>query len=385
MYNGYYYGFDMTYLVLVVPALLIALIAQIQVKSAFSRYAGVRCTSGLTGAQAAQRILQANGITDVRIEHISGKLTDHFDPQAKVIRLSDEVYGVASIAAVGVAAHEAGHAVQYATDYAPIRIRAAIIPATRIGSNLSWPLLIAGLIFNWTALVWAGILLFGLVTVFQLATLPVEFNAALQKHLTTWGFDVRCAEDFRNVLAECTAFDPQLVLLDITLPFYNGYHWCQELRRVSNVPVVFISSASDNMNIVMAMNMGGDDFIAKPFDLNVLLAKIQAILRRTYDFAAPAPTLEHRGAVLNTADASLTYQGQRIELTKNDYRILQTLLERKGSVVSRETLMEKLWETDSFVDENTLTVNIARLRRKLEAAGLPDYITTKKGLGYLIE
>ena len=194
--------------------------------------------------------------------------------------------------------------------------------------------------------------------------------AALQKHLTTWGFDVRCAEDFRNVLAECTAFDPQLVLLDITLPFYNGYHWCQELRRVSNVPVVFISSASDNMNIVMAMNMGGDDFIAKPFDLNVLLAKIQAILRRTYDFATPAPTLEHRGAVLNTADASLTYQGQRIELTKNDYR---------------KTLMEKLWETDSFVDENTLTVNIARLRRKLEAAGLPDYITTKKGLGYLIE
>ena len=165
MYNGYYYGFDMTYLLLVVPALLIALIAQIQVKSAFSRYAGVRCTSGLTGAQAAQRILQANGITDVRIEHISGKLTDHFDPQAKVIRLSDEVYGVASIAAVGVAAHEAGHAVQYATDYAPIRIRAAIIPATRIGSNLSWPLLIAGLIFNWSVLVW-------------LATLPVEFNAS---------------------------------------------------------------------------------------------------------------------------------------------------------------------------------------------------------------
>ena len=172
MYHGYYYGFDTTYLLLVVPALLIALIAQIQVKSAFSRYARVRCTSGLTGAQAAQRILQANGITDVRIEHISGKLTDHFDPQAKVIRLSDEVYGVASIAAVGVAAHEAGHAVQYATDYAPI------IPATRIGSNLSWPLLIAGLIFNWSVLVWAGILLFGLVTVFQLVTLPVEFNAS---------------------------------------------------------------------------------------------------------------------------------------------------------------------------------------------------------------
>lgn len=207
----------------------------------------------------------------------------------------------------------------------------------------------------------------------------------IQRHIRSWGLDAVCAEDFQHILEEFRRIQPQVVLMDISLPFFNGYHWCQEIRRESKVPVVFLSSMSDNMNIVMAMNMGGDDFIAKPFDLNVLLAKIQAILRRTYDFAAPAPTLEHRGAVLNTADASLTYQGQRIELTKNDYRILQTLLERKGSVVSRETLMEKLWETDSFVDENTLTVNIARLRRKLEAAGLPDYITTKKGLGYLIE
>ena len=208
---------------------------------------------------------------------------------------------------------------------------------------------------------------------------------AVCAHLRQWELEARCVQNFRAVMDDFTAFDPQLVLLDISLPFFNGYHWCTQIRAVSRVPVVFLSSASENMNIVMAMNMGGDDFIAKPFDLNVLLAKIQAILRRTYDFAAPAPTLEHRGAVLNTADASLMYQGQRIELTKNDYRILQTLLERKGSVVSRETLMEKLWETDSFVDENTLTVNIARLRRKLEAAGLSDYITTKKGLGYLIE
>ena len=209
--------------------------------------------------------------------------------------------------------------------------------------------------------------------------------SAVAEHIASWGCETRIAQNFQNIVQEFVDFDPQLVLLDVGLPFYNGYHWCSEIRRFSSVPIIFVSSASDNMNIVMAMNMGGDDFIAKPFDLNVLLAKIQAILRRTYDFAAPAPTLEHRGAVLNTADASLTYQGQRIELTKNDYRILQTLLERKGSVVSRETLMEKLWETDSFVDENTLTVNIARLRRKLEAAGLPDYITTKKGLGYLIE
>ena len=219
--------------------------------------------------------------------------------------------------------------------------------------------------------------------------LLVEDDAALAdaitKVLTAWGHEVQKVRDFRRVTEEFAEWKPQIVLMDLMLPFFNGHHWTQELRRITSVPIVYLSSASDNLNIVMAMNMGGDDFIAKPFDLNVLLAKIQAILRRTYDFAAPAPTLEHRGAVLNTADASLTYQGQRIELTKNDYRILQTLLERKGSVVSRETLMEKLWETDSFVDENTLTVNIARLRRKLEAAGLPDYITTKKGLGYLIE
>ena len=209
--------------------------------------------------------------------------------------------------------------------------------------------------------------------------------AALQKHLTTWGFDVRCAEDFRNVLTECTAFDPQLVLLDITLPFYNGYHWCQELRRVSNVPVVFISSASDNMNIVMAMNMGGDDFIAKPFDLDVLTAKVQALLRRTYDFAPAEPVLSHRGAVLQTGGQSLLVNGEKLPLSKNEYRILWTLLKEKGKIVSRERLMEALWQTDSFVDENTLSVNMARLRKKLDGAGLAGFIATRVGAGYLVE
>lgn len=219
--------------------------------------------------------------------------------------------------------------------------------------------------------------------------LIVEDDAAIasviQKQIAAWGLQARCAEDFRNILAEFSGFDPQLVLMDISLPFYNGYHWCNEIRKVSKVPIVFLSSASDNMNIVMAMNMGGDDFIAKPFDLNVLTAKIQAILRRTYDFAGQTVLLEHRGALLNTADLSLTYNGERTDLSKNEYRILQTLIESKGRVVGRDTLMQRLWETDSFVDENTLTVNIARLRRKLEAAGLHDFITTKKGLGYLVE
>ena len=200
MYNGYYYGFDMTYLVLVVPALLIALIAQIQVKSAFSRYAGVRCTSGLTGAQAAQRILQANGITDVRIEHISGKLTDHFDPQAKVIRLSDEVYGVASIAAVGVAAHEAGHAMQKLENYAPLNLRSAIVPAVNICSSLSTPMFILGLIFAWQPLVYIGIGLFAASTVFALVTLPVEFDASKRAiQMLSEGGYISGAEEERNV------------------------------------------------------------------------------------------------------------------------------------------------------------------------------------------
>ena len=205
--------------------------------------------------------------------------------------------------------------------------------------------------------------------------------AALQK----WELDARCVTDFRNVMAEFAQYDPHLVLLDISLPFFNGYHWFSEIRRVSKIPVIFISSASDNMNIVMAMNMGADDFIAKPFDQSVLTAKIQALLRRTYDFAAAVPILEHRGALLNTGDNTLTYEGRQIELSKNEYRILYTLLENKGKVVSREKLMERLWETDSFVDENTLTVNVNRLRKKLDAAGLPGFITTRFGVGYLVE
>lgn len=206
----------------------------------------------------------------------------------------------------------------------------------------------------------------------------------LQRELQRWGYEAVCAADFQNVLKEFEAAKPHLVLLDISLPFYNGYYWCGEIRRQSKVPILFLSSASDGMNMIMAMNLGGDDFVPKPFDMNVLLAKIQAILRRTYDFAVPAPVLSHRGAVLNPKDATLLYDGKTLELTKNDFRILLTLLENKGAIVSRDTLMQRLWETDSFVDENTLTVNITRLRKKLDALGLEDFIVTKKGIGYLV-
>ena len=207
---------------------------------------------------------------------------------------------------------------------------------------------------------------------------------AMKKHLESWGNTVEYVKDLAHVLTEFTAFDPHLVLVDIMLPFYNGYHWCSEIRKISNVPVIFISSASDNMNIVMAMNMGADDFISKPFDQSVLIAKIQALLRRAYDFGETLPILEHHGAMLNTGDNTLVYQDQVISLTKNEYRILFTLMKNKGKVVSREKLMEQLWETDSFVDDNTLTVNITRLRKKLESAGLTQFVTTKFGIGYLI-
>lgn len=208
---------------------------------------------------------------------------------------------------------------------------------------------------------------------------------AIDTQARQWGLEVRRVQNFRSVMAEFAEFAPHIVLMDIGLPFFNGYYWCAEIRKVSKTPIIFISSASDNMNMVMAMNMGADDFIAKPFDQGVLMAKIQAMLRRTYDYAAAVPVLEHRGALLNTGESTLTYQNEKISLSKNEFRILHILMENKGRVVSRETLMERLWESESFVDENTLSVNVGRLRKRLEAAGLKDFIITKFGVGYLIE
>ena len=191
-----------------------------------------------------------------------------------------------------------------------------------------------------------------------------------------WGIEAKKADDLRNVMQVFAKFQPHIVLLDISLPFFNGYHWCEQIRAVSKVPVIFISSASDNMNIVMAMNLGADDFVSKPFDMNVLTAKVRALLRRTYDFGASVPLLEHKGAILNTGDGSLSVNGEKISLSKNEYRILLCLMENKGKTVSREKLMERLWQTDQFIDENTLTVNVNRLRKKLDAAGLADFIET---------
>ncbi len=206
----------------------------------------------------------------------------------------------------------------------------------------------------------------------------------IENELKKWGLTPRCVVDFQSVTREFAAFDPHLVLMDITLPFYSGFYWCAEIRKLSKVPVIFISSAGDNMNIITAINMGGDDFIAKPFDLAVLSAKVQAMLRRSYDFAGPSSLMSAGPLSLSTTEGKVYFRGVGAELTRNELKILQTLMEHKEQVVSRDTLMTRLWESDSFVDENTLAVNVARLRRKLSSIGAEGVIETRKGLGYQI-
>lgn len=213
--------------------------------------------------------------------------------------------------------------------------------------------------------------------------------AQIAKYLTKWGYEVETVRDFADVMGQFAAYDPQLVLMDIGLPLYNGYYWCGEIRKVSQVPIIFISSASDNMNVVMAVNMGGDDFVTKPFDLEILQAKVQALLRRAYAFTAPGTVLEYRGVLLNMTDMSISFRKKeesvsRMELTKNEFRILQTLFEAAGGIVSRDMLMKRLWDDECFVDDNTLTVNMNRLRKRLAEIGLSNLVQTKKGVGYFL-
>ena len=208
---------------------------------------------------------------------------------------------------------------------------------------------------------------------------------SVKNHLETWGYEAVIAEHFQNILEEVTASAPDLILLDITLPSYNGFYWCREIRKLFKMPIIFLSSASDNMNIVMAMDMGGDDFIAKPFDMAVLTAKIGAMLRRSYSFSGQMNVINHRDAILNLVDNSITYQGKRAELSKNEAQIMTLLMENAGSIVSRDMIMMQLWDSENFIDDNTLTVNITRIRKKLKEIGLEDFIRTRKGSGYIVE
>lgn len=207
---------------------------------------------------------------------------------------------------------------------------------------------------------------------------------AISDSLLHYRIDSKIVDDFSKVMEIFRDYEPHLVLLDINLPFYDGYHYCQEIRKLSKLPIIFISSANSNMNIIMAMNMGGDDFITKPFDIAVLVAKILAHLRRCYDFNNNPNIISHDGIDLNLNDNTLTYKERNLQLTKNEFRIILTLIQNKGKIVSREKLMEVLWQNDEFVDENTLNVNVNRLRKKLQSIGIKELIQTRFGLGYII-
>lgn len=219
--------------------------------------------------------------------------------------------------------------------------------------------------------------------IFVVEDAPV-IQGEMKKHLEKWGYEVETVNDFNDVMTQFAVFQPHLVLMDIVLPFYNGHYWCSQIRKVSQVPIIFVSSAGDNMNIVMAVNMGGDDFLVKPFDLEVLAAKVQAMLRRSYAFRGQTALMECQGIILDMTDASLMIGEQKLELTKNEFKIMQLLFENIGSTVPREQIMKRLWDNDCFVDDNTLTVNMTRIRKKLEEAGIVNFIQTKKGVGYLI-
>ncbi|BCJ99418.1 response regulator transcription factor [Anaerocolumna chitinilytica] len=212
----------------------------------------------------------------------------------------------------------------------------------------------------------------------------ITIASLVKENLMKWGFQAKTIKDLNKVLSEVLESKPHLILLDISLPFYNGFYWCSEIRKKSKVPIIFLTSHTENMDLVMAMNMGGDDYITKPFSMDVLIVKIQALLRRAYDYYVESKTLEVQGVSLNLADTSLNVMGKETELTKNEYKIMKILMENKNRVVLREEIMEALWDSDYFVDDNTLTVNVNRLRKKLEDMGLKDFIQTKKGMGYLI-
>ncbi|MGL4848124.1 MAG: response regulator transcription factor [Clostridium sp.] len=207
----------------------------------------------------------------------------------------------------------------------------------------------------------------------------------IKKALQSWNYVSINVEDFKNVIEEFINFKPDIILLDIKLPFYNGYHWCTEIRKISKVPIIFISSIEESMNIIMAMNMGGDDFITKPFNMDVLVSKISALLRRTYSFNNETNIIEHKGIILNLNECKVIFENKSIELTKNEFKILKILFENKEKAISREDIMVKLWDSDSFIDDNTLTVNMGRLRKKLKDINIDNLIKTKKGIGYMVD
>ncbi|MNO13800.1 Response regulator protein GraR [compost metagenome] len=203
--------------------------------------------------------------------------------------------------------------------------------------------------------------------------------------LSKWKYEVTQVSSFEQVLDEFTTSQPHLVLLDVNLPVFDGFYWCQQIRAVSKVPIIFLSSRNQNMDVIMAINMGADDFVQKPFDLGVLVAKVSALLRRNYTYQDESLQMTHRQLTFHLSNSSVEYGGQTAELSRNEFIILQTMMRNIGKIVSRDSLMQVLWSDEQFIDDNTLTVNVNRLRRKIALLGLEDFIVTRKGMGYIIE
>lgn len=204
--------------------------------------------------------------------------------------------------------------------------------------------------------------------------------------LIKWGFETTIVDNFQDIATEFARSKANLVIMDVNLPYFDGFYWCNKIRQVSKVPIVFVSSRDTNMDIIMAMNTGADDYITKPFSMDILIAKINALLRRTYSYGEQTSDLiECQGVILNITENTLLYKDQRLELTKNEFKVMLLLMKNRGKTISRERIMRALWDDDNFINDNTLTVNINRLRSKLEDMGLKDYIVTKKGHGYIVQ
>lgn len=205
----------------------------------------------------------------------------------------------------------------------------------------------------------------------------------IKRHLKFWNYEIKIAEDFQNIFDDFKNFHPDLVLMDVSLPFYNGYHWCKIIRKNSKVPILFISAADENLNLIMAMDLGADDYLTKPFELELLQIKIRALLRRAYEYIE-TKNIFYKDIRLNCDNMIISRENKEIELTKNEFKILEILLGKPGKVVNRDEIIDKIWQTDSYIDDNTLTVNVMRLRKKLEDINIFELIKTKKGVGYYV-
>ena len=213
----------------------------------------------------------------------------------------------------------------------------------------------------------------------------LDLALEMKRTLEHWQFDVRLTKAFNQIIETFLEYEPMIIILDINLPFFDGFYWCKKIRQISTVPIIFLSSRDSNLDLMMAIHHGGDDYLTKPISSDILVTKINAIMRRTYDYVSNSNLVYLDNLVVDFEKGTLKHNNKTLELTKNEMRILTTLIKQKGKIVTREQLMINLWNDDEFISDNTLTVNVNRLRARLKEIGIDDFIQTKKGIGYLIK